>query len=1237
MNSPLSSVSLCAPSILALILALWMGDDLRAEVTLEIPNELEHEWPGELVSFDLAPGQLPRGPLSVTVQGVRRPGQLEVIEEDGREIHRLWTYVTIRDRDAGGEKLDITSVPVQVSARESPPGIRLEHRNGEYRIDNGTYRFSLRDLPGKLDSPVPLQELPHWIAGMMSRGQERLDGQASFQGRALVTAAHTRLVRRGPVFLDFHVVVEFEQPADFEVKPVPALPLTSGKQSHLFEPGILPRETVPGRHYHYEALVRFVQDDPWIDVTERYHFPPANEDDPAGETSYTIRWGEAGMAVDTVTWVRWFEYDTFGGNVAQKYVPARPRPAQKGRPFALLRPRWNQGGGGAQDFFLTSGGAPPGQDPEAPAVGVVAAFASKWAGPGAQTLQAHARDGKRGFVRFPLANAPGTDLHHGQRAYGLCVGPRSRFRDLNGLVRRHVDWTLTAQIHPYILSWERDPSRAGPRLLMTAEEIERIRTDWKARREGPVIQLLRERWEAVSQLEARCREILEEFDAKIQPLREEREKLKSLGRRASPADRTRRQEVERELRDLERERKKSPELRALEKRLRGRDHDLLRLLTGQPVPRRSPPGSHLWRERRYQDDFLNPTSSPTRRITDFAEADLFAGGEPLGGASQAAMGYIATDLDAWPGWHSGWHPGNPNFHTDKYMAAIYVGGALRDHPHAERWLRFGRVNFLEDLGKVLIAPDGVGAECPGYSGYSLKLQLEIARILGNTGAGNLVAGNPLFLRSAHWHRKLITPFDRRLGRRHEAPLGDTHRWDSGLGPAGFARLARFYRDADPRAARELLATRDLLREERDPSLPPLTSGDLLDQVIERDLDLEPVPVESLDWSSQAFEGFGAILRSDFGTPAESFLTLKAGSARGHYHDDEQSFHFYSGSTPIALDYNCSYSPRGDHTALHNSVTFGRAKTLAHNRRDRPVPAQEFLPGVAHLTGFATSTVADLTISEISGDHLVLRPVDPDDGEFGRRYPRRSVSPIRHRRTLLFVKPPPAGSRGGAYLVVREEIDSGEPAQLNLHLLTREARVDGRHVRLRGQWDRDVVVYLARAESPEIEVRSWHYLEKSPKGPGPYALRAGESDEEWQERLEELRQESGSDTLPSPGGKPSGSSPAPRSWREQVEATAGRALIPPPGWSAPWLSGEYQQWLRIETEPGSSLVWVLVPFLRGEAPPRLQSLEDGVRVRRETHVDEIHFTEQGARIVRDGRATRLEAPSVPREPPLRRGL
>jgi len=1167
-----------------------------AEVKLTIPNQLNHTWPGELVSFDLDPGKV-AGVTVMEIQGRTRPVQIEQVDIGGRLKSRVWTYVTIEGKDAEGEKLDISTVPAILKSGRASAGIKLSRQGDYYLIDNGTYQFRLHNYRGKLSRPTELSKLPHWVGGMKTIGQKNFDGRAYFESRAVCTAAKTEILQQGPVFIDFKITYQFEQPEDEPTDPVEAMPLALGKQSHLFKPNQPPREALPARTNSYEVLVRFVMDDPWIDVNERFHFPRDPEANAYGVTQYYIEWGEQGLKVDTATWVRWFEYDVFGGNVDQKYVPARPRPAQKGRPFALLRPKWNQGGGGAQDFVLTSGGPPPkmerkkvdGQwvevvktpaasnyDPENPAAGVIAAYASKWVGPYANYIPVYVYDGRWGKARFPMTDGERSEMHYGQRAYGLLVGPRRMFTSLNSVVRRHTDWTLTAQINKYILEWRRNPKLAGPNVLISREELSRLQAEYISGRDTPINRILR--------------------DAK------------------------------RELDELTRQRERTDdrdELKAIDKKLRSDDFDLVRLITENASRDVRMPDSGLWRGRRYQDDFLNPTSSPTRGIPGFAKADLFAAGQPLGGASQAAFGYIATDLDAWPGWHQGWRPGNPNFHTDKYMAALYVGGALRDHPHAREWLQFGYENFMDDQRKVLFPPDGVGFECPGYSGYSMKLQLAIARILLNAGYGNVIANNPLVKKNGAWHRKLITPYDRRIERRHEAPLGDTHRWDSGLYASGYAKLARFFKEKDPKFASEMMGAWKLLVESKPADTVKLPS--LMEEITQIDRTIRPTPADEMDWSSQAFEGFGAILRTGFGTPAETFLTLKAGSARGHYHNDEASFHYYADGTPVALDYNCSYSPRGDHGALHNAMTFGRTATLYHNGRGDSVPAMEENGASAKVVDFVSTDAADLCKTERVQSSLTMRPIYPQDNEFGRHYESRTVQPITHRRTLMMIKHV-ANSPLTDYLVVRDETDSSERQQVNLHLLAREVSVEGDTVNAVGQWDKDMIVYLAEATDPEIEVRSWHYHDDWMVGPDEYVLRKGESMSEWKSRMESLMKKHRVRSLPLKDWKPTWQNPkepASQAWAQRIRETEGRALCPPPYWNASWMYGEYQVWLRIHTRPGTPVLWVLYPYKRGEQRPTIERLEEGgVRVAIGSHTDEIRVTDDGIEVVQNGKVTRL---------------
>ena len=1203
---------------IAILLACLLPAN-AAEVKLTIPNQLGHEWPGELVSFDLGKGKPPSGDLAMEVQGITRPAQ---VDDQGR----VWSYVTI-----AGKGEEIATVPAVLKQEKSQPGITWKKQDGFYLIDNGTYQFKLRDYQGET-APTPLGKFPHWCGGMKSKEQEKWDGSGWFESNAPVTGATTELINSGPVFLAFKITYTFEGKADGETE---AMPLALGKQSHLFKPNVLPRETIPKLENSYVLFIRFVMDDIWIDVNERFHFPEDKKASDFGISHYYIGWGEH-MPVDTASWVRWFEYDSFGGNTDQKYVPAAPRPAQKGRPFALLRPRWNQGGGGAQDFVLTSGGAPPnkktetgkGYAPENPAVGVVAAYASKWVGPYSNYIPVYALGGNSGKARFPLTDGERSGLHYGQRAFGLLVGPRSRMTDLNGIVRRHTDWTLTAQINKYILDWKRDPAKAGPNILLTRKHLAELQAEYKAGKDTPVNEALKakaEEWQPLmderdklaSEYEKRDLELADKLDA-IRAKAKERDAAKDVKEDFK--------KLEDERKDLTNGWKQNPRMKDLSNKLKGTDFDLYQLITTGKSSDVKMPGSDLWRQRRYQDDFLNPTSRPTRQLPEFATADLFANGRPLGGPSQAAMGYIATDLDAWPGYHQGWEPGNPNFHTDKYMAAIFVGGALLDHPHSKEWLDFGLQNFKEDTGKVLLAPDGVGAECPGYAGYAMKLQMEIARILMNTGEGNLLTSNPLVKGTGTWHRKLITPYDFRINRRHEAPIGDTHRWDSGLYPEGFAKLAAFFKETDPTFAAEMMGTYGLLKKSKDADNKEKKEVDLKETVVSIDGTIPRTDPEKMDWSSQAFNGFGAVMRDGFETKGESFVSFKAGRARGHYHNDENSYHFYSGGTPVSLDYNCSYDPRGDHAALHNSMTFGKSSQLKHNGDGRSITAQEEITSSSEVLRFANTPGADFVVAERKSGTLVQRPVYPEDNEFGRDYPTREVAPITHRRELVFVKNTD-GSTLGDYLVVRDTTSSTEPQQLNIHLLAREVKQDGNLFSATGQWDKDMLVFLADATEPETTVGGWHYSDEFMLGPSEYTLRENETQTQWKDRMAALLKKNNAKSLPLPGWKPQWVDPKDESqqkWQATLTATKGEAMMPPPFWNSSWMYGEYQKWLRIETKPGTPVTWVLYPYEKGSQPPTMARTESGVKITSGKSTDEIAFTGDGAAtLIRDGKVTELK--------------
>ncbi|MEX2386730.1 MAG: hypothetical protein WD534_02545 [Phycisphaeraceae bacterium] len=1038
-----------------------------AEHEVEIPNALELGWPWELVHVDLP--ATADGPLVAAFGEHTRPVQIEQVDGEAGPTTRAWFLATI---DKGSDRQTVTLRPGEAG---SP--LSLTRGDGHVRIDNGVYNFRLPDYDAlDLVEPRPLNELPGPIAGMRLAQDDTWYGDAHWAGEVKIDTASTEILERGPVFVTVRLRLDAAEPVDGE----PAF---------------------------YEATLRFVAGDPWVDVTETYAL---------GEgTAHEVELGER-LRPETVMWVPWFRFEQFGGNTNLLFHPLQPQSKQRG-PFVTLQPRWTQRPGAGQDFFVTRGGETDAEteayDGSAPAVGVVATHPMKWPGAGRQVINAWAEEGDTARVQFTTRT--------GGRSYAIVVGERERFdttHRMNQLVRRHTDWTLNDQIHKYVLEWERDPDLAGPHILISRDHLADLRRQYADEADTAEMQVLR-RYEA------------------------QRDELK------------------------------------------GEARQLVDLIAGRDVSRRNPPRPDLWIGRRYQDDFLNPTTYTRRMMGGWPPADLVTDGRPLGGAWDAATGYIFTDLDHWPGYQQGWHPGNPNFHTDKYMVAIYAGAAMQDHPHAQDWLDFGWDNFQDDIDRVFLRPHGVGYECPGYSLYSLGLQLRIARVFHNIGYGNPVAEDDRFRQRARWHRNLITPHDRRLGIRHQAPIGDTHRWGDKEGRA-FGILARFYRDADPQLASQLMGIWQMYRDQG-------MTGDLYHDLIEVDQTIEPTPADQLDWASAAYYGFGTIMRSRFGDDHETFVTFKAGPMRGHYHNDELTYHFYGAGEPLSLDYNTSYSPRGDHAALHNSVTFGAVSEYTHSGDDEAVPAMEQIHGAARVGAFVSTDVADVTVAERSADSVELRPIYPTQAMYQYPYPTREVETIHHRRFLAMIKHD-EDAKLHDYLVVRDETTSSEPQQLNVHLLARELERSGNLIRGRGQWNTDALLYLADvAETDYVEGR-WFY------GGGK-----ANDDLEITDAM--------------------------------IQETDGQALIPPEGWDEPWRVGEYQKWVRLHTEPGTPMLWVLYPQPHGDEQPTFETLDDGrgVRVTVGDETEEIYLNtnagDEGGQVVlrRDGEVhTLLETNAVP---------
>jgi hypothetical protein len=416
-----------------------------------------------------------------------------------------------------------------------------------------------------------------------------------------------------------------------------------------------------------------------------------------------------------------------------------------------------------------------------------------------------------------------------------------------------------------------------------------------------------------------------------------------------------------------------------------------------------------------------PTTIPRR-----VKGGLPKDGGPYKSRDLAALAYIFTNPDYWPGPRYRWQIGNPNFHTDMYPTPFLIGLLMPDHPHAKRWVEFGIANLKDQIDHDSF-PGGSWKESISYSGafFSVARYLQRAR---QGGFLNAFRDWPRIREVAVWFAGMETPVDPRFNARQQAPLGDTG-FGSHVGKLN--ELGESYRGVDDQFAEQLRR------------FPEPWAG-------------------ALDIGSRQFFGFGAMLRGNaYDTNRESYVTIKAGPARNHYQGDELSFYFHSLSTPLAIDYACHYSPRPWHAAMHNRPDMND---------QRPVAI-----GVARA--FATNTVADVFVAdeqtrEINHVPLVPHETTKPGWEYPTRFLPADQKPWTFRRYTMLVKHNPAASRLADYLVVRDEIESPEPVWWNLHILARRIQRAGQRFLFAGQLGVDTILHVLTPTVTETQQRRW---------------------------------------------------------------------------------------------------------------------------------------------------------------------
>jgi hypothetical protein len=374
---------------------------------------------------------------------------------------------------------------------------------------------------------------------------------------------------------------------------------------------------------------------------------------------------------------------------------------------------------------------------------------------------------------------------------------------------------------------------------------------------------------------------------------------------------------------------------------------------------------------------------------------------------------------------------------------------------------------------------------------------------------------------------LHTPPDPRLGRRDLAPFGGASRaegrggsveggaspWHDGVG-AIFGLAAAGFREADGAFAAQCAA---LYRDYYGAG----ASGDLAADLAAAEAG-GPARLDGA-LAARAWPGFGAVLRSRAGTDREAFVAFKCGPPRASAGPDEMAFQFFGAGMPVAPGWHAAPPLRMLEEHMYNRITLGDSENM---------------DAAGELLAFQSAGAADVAVGQVRATALRKLPRWPQEIGRAAAFPRRTLATeARWRRYLLLVKH--AAGPLEDYLVVRDELASSEPSALNLWVLARSVRQEGRVFYFDGQLAADAVVFVAAPDVDRVRTDRWAWPRQDESSIIPKEFRIGQDQ---------------------------------------------------------WRTGELQQHLSVGAGPGEDYLVVVYPLRKGSPVPEFQVLAKGKGVR-----------------------------------------
>lgn len=378
---------------------------------------------------------------------------------------------------------------------------------------------------------------------------------------------------------------------------------------------------------------------------------------------------------------------------------------------------------------------------------------------------------------------------------------------------------------------------------------------------------------------------------------------------------------------------------------------------------------------------------------------------------------------------------NPNMTSSILLPRGLLGVALAGHPAAARLRREGEEELSREI-EHWISPGGAWVENPGYQSASLDGIFLLGAALRRSGGPDMLA-DPRLRDTMDYYGSLLTAPDRRFAPKSAPPpmvlpsIGDMfsgwttpfNGWMAAASAAqdpAFAARQQFYWRAQASMYGNAGRAKGFIAALTDPDLPASP------------------PAET----GRKFPGFGAVLRSSWTDPRQSYVAHRTGPNMEHYHGGETgSFVYYAKGAPLCLDWGNLYVPhtRGE-PWYHNAVSF----------EDR-APARFGVSGeildARSLTGFAAASL-------------------------GRT--RGTGGQVSDRSLLLVEDPDPLGPN---YLIIRDHTSGGPPGQRffwNLWCLAGPPEIHDSIAHFPGSMGVDLDAFILSPRAPTFSTDAWSW-------------------------------------------------------------------------------------------------------------------------------------------------------------------